>query len=725
MIPKPYTTQFNIQGGQSWPRQPRGSALGAEGLRFDACVYAPAAAIQLMKLLLERLRGGLNWLQWVSLLVGILVFAVFNLLLTLLLPARSHAEAWINVAAAVMAAGIAPYLLRTIDRIQRRADQKDNELRSLQAIAIDSALSPQYNLQSLLELAVKQATLAVDGEMGAFWLLDSRDPTRVAAQAFYNVPADRQYMLTEHLTATTEAQARQTGQPQRRQEIEESWPHDRSARLLQLRSTITIPIKNQDALLGLLMVGNRGGASPLAGFTEEDVSVLENTAAALSVAVQNMRLTEEKQRRGEMLRTLMSQTGEAVAASSDTKRLMQLLADAAAQILDCARVAVYAYQPDILLSGTEPQMTLQPLAVHPEVMDAVIPPHTLQTSATRLLLVTGVTEGPGGAARYVSSVGQTLGLSGDAAPLMDAPGYLFVLRSRDRRGIGLLCLLDDRECPPSEDRDAFAKALSAQASVALENALLGEQVRLDAERNKHVAEVFQTSMMPEIPAQIGTFEFDRKYQAALDESTLGGDFYDLFALGGDTIGVVMADVSGKGLKAAVQTAMVKYMLRGFAHESPRAPGDVLAHVNGVLSDASSGFEGFVTLFFGVLDTVTGDFLYANAGHEPPLWRDAAMGVVTTLDGESGLPLGSLPDGEYETHSRRFAPGEMMLLYTDGLSEARSPENVFLGTEGLEGYVVSSGDSARTAVESIYRSVRAFTGDNLRDDVAMLLFRRTV
>ncbi len=680
-----------------------------------------------MKPLLERIRGGLGWMPWLALLAGILVVAVLNLLLALLLPSRLHAGVGINIVAAVLAAGIAPYLLRTIDRINRQVERQNSELKTLHAL--DNALGSQSSLQAILDVAVKEATLAVDGELGGLWLLDAADAGRVDARSYYNVVPERQGFLDEHLEATSGPPARKTGLPQRRQEIDATWPRDRAAHLLRLRSTLTIPVRQQDTLLGLLLVGNRGGASPLAGFTGDDEALLVATASSLSVAVQNARLSEETRRRGEMLRALVSHTGDAVAASSDAPRLMQILADAAAQILSCPRVAVYSYveAPPRLFPPLPTEF--RPLAFHYGTVraDAMLRPSEgpLQLDLTRARLLANVDDGGGRAVRYVPDVGQTLGLSPQDEPFLASPGYLFVLRSRDRRGIGLLCLLDDAPHPASPDRDAFAQALSAQASVGLENALLGEQLQIAYERDKHVAEVFQRSMLPPVPARIGTFAFAQKYQAALEESTLGGDFYDLFPLGPDLMGVVMADVSGKGLKAAVQTAMVKYMLRGFAHETPHEPGAVLARVNDVLSRDTAGFEGFVTLFFGALDTASGDFIYANAGHEPPLWREASTAAVTPLEADSGLPLGSLADTPYASQSRRFAPGDALLLYTDGLPESRSPEGLFLGTDGLSRLAADSlgGSDAPGAVESLYRTVRAFAGDTLRDDVALLLLLR--
>ena len=693
-----------------------------------------------MKSLLERIQGGLRQMHWLSLLTGVLLFALLNLLLSLFVPTPSvvdlngqrhesggysHAAMWLNVLAAVLSVAIAPYLLRTIDRMQQRVARQNTELKSLRAI--DSALTRQLNLAAILEVAVKECTLAVDGEMGALWLLDVDDPARVEARAYYNVPPARQHLLAEHVKRTAADAVRRTGLPVRRAELDTTWAADHDAMLLKLRSAITVPVRQQDRAIALLTVGNRSTLSPLAGFTDDDEALLVAIASSLSVAIQNARLYEETQRRGELLRNLVARTGEAIAASSDAPRLLGIFAGEAARVVKCPRVAVYSYVEGAPQIHHSAQAEFQPLAFHDETTDSESLPLAFQkplhVDTVRLLPDADVGDGTRAAPRYVNSICAALGLRPADVPLLNAPGYLSVLRAGDRRGIGLLCLLDRAPQAPSADRDAFAEALAAQAAVSLENARLGEKLQLAYVREKHIATTFQLSMLPPIPERVGEFEFAKEYKAALEESMLGGDFYDLFSLEGDLWGVVMADVSGKGLKAAVQTAMVKYMLRGFAHEAPQAPGDVLARVNSVLSRDPTQFEGFVTLFFGVLNTQTGDFVFANAGHEPPLWRDGATRAVSLLEIDSGLPLGCLPGMTYEMESRRFAPGDLMLLYTDGLSEARDAGNDMIGADGLRRALPGHAGSAQGEIEAFYAQVKQFAGSQLRDDAAMLLLRR--
>ena len=678
--------------------------------------------------------GGISWL---SAIIGILLFALLSLVLTLVLPGRmahtTQAAVAINGIAALLAIVLAPFLLRAFDQMQQQVTRQGSELRSLHAI--DSAINATLDIQTVLDVAVKEITLAVDGEQGALWLLAEDSAwAQPTAQAFYNLSPGMQALLTERLGAGLPDLTRRTGITQRGQGLEETWKTDRAAATLRLRSLIVVPIKQQDAVLGIFLVGNRGGAlNPLEGFTDDDQSLLETISATVAVAIQNARLYQETLRRDEILRTLVARTGDAIAASSDAPLLMQILADEAARILQCRRVAVYAYQ--------EETQEFMPLAAHDDQAArdetgqgrALLVGFFERTLAHDVLTLPAVvtSDQPQGdsPAHYVANAPAALGLRGEDAAFLDSPGYLFVLRSRDRRGIGLLCLLDTSPRLRLPDSAAFARALAAQASVALENAQLAQQnahlydeLKVLYDREKLIAGTLQNRLLPTVPEQVETIEFAHQYQAALEESVIGGDFFDLFALGKHHMGVVMADVSGKGLKAAVQTAMIKYTLRGFAQENPTAPGEVLARVNDVLCSPMSSHDGFVTLFYGVLNTQTGEMTYANAGHEPPLSRRIGNDA-REWPGSDGIALGCLPGAEYSEQTQTLAPGDLLLLYTDGLTEARAADGQFLGSEGLLRLLPRADVSAADAVQTLYSQVSDFAGDVRRDDVAMLLLRR--
>ena len=528
-----------------------------------------------MNLLFNRFPGGVAWLPA---LIGILLFSLLSLLLTLVLPTHStRAAVILDGCATALAIVIAPFVIRTVDQMQQRVTRQNNELRSLHAI--DRAISGTLDLQTILTVAVKEVTLSVDGEFGALWLLDENGGWAVpAASAFYNLTPGMQIALTQRLGAGVPDLARRTGVLQRRHGLDDTWKTDRAAAALKMRSEIVVPITQGETVLGLVQVGNRGGSlSPLSGFSEEDEKLLADIGATISIAVQHAQLYQKTLRRDEILRGLVARTGDAIAASSDAPLLMQILADDAARILGCRRVAVYAYE--------EENRRFVPLAAHEDGSERdetgrsrvlLQSFHSQPLARTAEDLPAAFTVSPVGGespAPYVQNAPTALGLDIKDALFLNSPGYVFVLRSRDRRGIGLLCLLDAAPHLRQPDAAGFARALAAQASVTLENARLFRELKASYHRERLIAGQFQESLLPTVQdnEQVDAVQFAHKYQAALEESYIGGDFFDLFSLGAHLWGVVMADVSGKGLKAAVQTAMLKYTLARLRPGKPRLP----------------------------------------------------------------------------------------------------------------------------------------------------------
>jgi serine phosphatase RsbU (regulator of sigma subunit) len=219
--------------------------------------------------------------------------------------------------------------------------------------------------------------------------------------------------------------------------------------------------------------------------------------------------------------------------------------------------------------------------------------------------------------------------------------------------------------------------IAGQAAVALGNARLhGELVKRNRlEQDLALAERIQQSFLPRRIPQVPGYAFSARYDPAYE---VGGDFYDFIELPQQRIGLVVGDVAGKGVSAALYMARLTRDLRFSALAEPD-PGRVLQRMNVAVGEAGHD-DIFVTLLYAVLDLRSARFYFANAGHMPPIVRSLGEHAVTVLDETAGLPLGVLPDTEYQTQPHQLVGGDALVLYTDGLVEAMNPARQMFGME---------------------------------------------
>lgn len=274
----------------------------------------------------------------------------------------------------------------------------------------------------------------------------------------------------------------------------------------------------------------------------------------------------------------------------------------------------------------------------------------------------------------------------------------------------------------SDDRRLLA-SLAAQAAPAIRVAqLVREQAAEAAERERYeqelkVAQLIQQQFLPRELPNLPEWQVAAYYGPA---RVVGGDFYDFIDVGGGRIGLVVGDVTDKGVPAALVMARTHSILRA---EAPRlvTPGAVLARANDLLS-AEMPEKMFVTCLYIVLDPSTGHVVYANAGHNLPYVRTAA-GVVEFR--ATGMPLGLLPGLTYEEKEADIGPGDSVLLYSDGIIEAHSPTGEMYGFPRLKADMAT--DLAGTElVDELLERLHAFTGRawEQEDDITMVALRRS-
>lgn len=203
-----------------------------------------------------------------------------------------------------------------------------------------------------------------------------------------------------------------------------------------------------------------------------------------------------------------------------------------------------------------------------------------------------------------------------------------------------------------------------------------------------------------------------------------GDFYDLIPLPNGRFGILVADVTDKGMGAALFMVLSRTLIRTYAVRYHTQPDFVLRAANRrILMDINT--DQFVTVFYGVLDPVTGTLTYCNAGHNPPYLLSAQNDDVVQALRRTGMPLGIFEDVNWEQKAVQLAPGDMLVLYTDGLTEAQDPQEEFFGEERLlELAQANLGRSAQDVQDALMAHVHEFMGDAPQfDDITLAVVVR--
>ena len=241
----------------------------------------------------------------------------------------------------------------------------------------------------------------------------------------------------------------------------------------------------------------------------------------------------------------------------------------------------------------------------------------------------------------------------------------------------------------------------------------------ESQQNKHISQALQSGMKNELQ-QVEGISAEGIYSSATADAFVGGDFYSMIKLPGRRACIIMGDVSGKGIEAASISSAVKTALSAYAWEG-RTPARMVATLNEFLLGFSR-VETFATLFVGVVDLATSSLTYCSAGHPPAILVSAKSGEAELLDVQSGV-VGAFHDMEYKNGTVRLHEGDILLLYTDGTTEARSPEGAFFGETGLRDMIMNEVPQGFDGLLNRFLStLDRYTGRRLDDDVAMVALR---
>lgn len=323
-------------------------------------------------------------------------------------------------------------------------------------------------------------------------------------------------------------------------------------------------------------------------------------------------------------------------------------------------------------------------------------------------------------------------LINDFQPDPSDPAYEYLKEARSvaamphfDRGVGLNMAISYRKRPDAFDPERFPETFwlsnlfgRATASLALARDLADANRQLDREA-KVIADI-QRSLLPAKLPTLPRLELAAFYQTS---KNAGGDMYDFFELPDGRLGMLIADVSGHGTPAAVVMAI----LHAIAHTMPGGHDDPARLLSGINQSLASRYTGdggtFVTAFYGVFDPSSRRLAFASAGHNPPLVHSARADRVSMLGEVQSLPLGILADTEYRTHETALAADDTLLLYTDGITEARNPRGTMYTESRLTRLLTTCAEAAtaQQTLDALLYDVEDFAdGTPAGDDRTILV-----
>jgi serine phosphatase RsbU (regulator of sigma subunit)/HAMP domain-containing protein len=427
------------------------------------------------------------------------------------------------------------------------------------------------------------------------------------------------------------------------------------------------------------------------GIPSHDLDLAEAVANETSLALENAYLFQRALSRAANLETVF-RISQAVGSSLQVNVVLNRVLDVVQKILSADAVALMTYDAR--------KRRIATAMARGDVPSEVV---TLELLPGEDLA--GYVFATGEPAAFRELDVQSAGIGGQAAR-QGFHSLLAVPLLTRGRSIGVLMVFT-REPGAFTDEDMnVLQTFAAQAAQALDTARLYS-------REHEVASILQTSILPDALPDFPEISSASAYQPAGMEAEIGGDYYDLFRGPEGRIWFTIGDVCGKGVVAATKTSMIKYSVRAFVAAGLR-PAYVLAEINRIVAETGDASD-IVTLWVGMLDPKTGVLTYASGGHPPAMVRREDASIERTRP--TGPLLGALIDVAYGEESVLLKDRDVVLLYTDGVTEARS-ERVFFGESRVQ-EALEAGGSATEIVQRLLTSVRRWTRGELRDDVAVL------
>ncbi len=567
--------------------------------------------------------------------------------------------------------------------------QREAALRSLSVLGTPAGDSFQSdaNLNDLLRAASRHVRRLVECGRVHIWVArraGERLVSRVFDEEHGGIAGELRLARGEGLAGWAIAQERSL-----RLGPGEAPPADLKGVTEPFHSALVIPLFRRGEVFGAIECLDRQGGS----FSDADFDHLDVASEHVAFALDNALLYEETERRA-LEKEVLLEISRTLSAPLDLDEVLEAIFRSLRQVVRYAAAAIY------LVNRSTQRLELVRDTGYPTGSDEAFRLSVGEgivgwvAKTGEAVIVPDVRRDP----RYVSARAETR--SELAAPLVLAG-----------RTIGVFNLESDREDAFHAGHLEMLAVFASQAAVSIERARLTRELldRRRLEKELAIAREIQASFLPKRAPEVAGFDLAGATQP---HDEVGGDYFDFIRVSDSRLGIAIADVSGKGIPAALIMAGFRMsLLAEIRNEfTMRA---VMRKVNTLLHESTER-DKFVTLFYGVLDWKNRSLSFSNAGHNPPLLLRGDGRAQYLLEG--GVALGVLPDARYEERPVALHPGDVLLLYTDGVSEAESPTGEQFGTERLERCLrrLAAG-TAQEILKGVVDEVTAYAGEHGVDD----------
>ncbi|MBL8062998.1 MAG: GAF domain-containing protein [Anaerolineales bacterium] len=576
-------------------------------------------------------------------------------------------------------------------------------------------VSSNAGLDEVLELILVELDRNLPVDISAIWLLQDGD---LCLSAVHGIDAGQleNTCIANPDSTYAMAEALESDGPLVRQPHDPMWPGGITAGFEKNYSSIAAPLRVGDRPLGVLTLAHHTSGR----YGHEAQAIASTFANYAAVAIENARLFDAAQEQAYASAALL-QVAQAVVSSNDLGEILSTIIRIMPILVGVKRVVLYRYdaERESFEASQEYGFSDEEEALMTEKVFSMGLFPFLDHALKQNTLVTHLLE----AEAKPSSWLQIQPEAWSEAEIMGADRLLIAVPLAIKSDVFGVVLIeeDDNARRFRGRRIEIIHGIAQQAALAIQNDLLQQEMvlRERLETEVQLARQIQQTFIPSILPTHPDWQIAARWRTARQ---VGGDFYDVIELAENKLGIFIADVADKGMPAALFMALTRTLVHAAVLET-KSPAEALRRVNDLLlPDTQQGM--FVTAVYGELDLARGTFTYVNAGHNPPFWVKVG-GELEKLS-RTGVALGAMDEPNISERTIFLKQGDTLLLYTDGLTEAFSPEGELFGEVRLLDVMASlTAKTADDLILTIEECLNEFIDPlPLGDDLTMLAIRMT-